>query len=484
MESFGITLPVPGAVDLARLPAHLIEPHYTGPFRMVAQLSRGDFAGVEAHWRAVAAIEDPNEQMRAVVRSLDALEKRGLVLLDQAQQWQKAQPESAMARLMLAATLAHAGLETDYETWDPKTTPSHYQRLRSRMAAAAEWLEPLLGQDNLFGRAAAELNLSVKMRLHPKERRAAWDRYLGLIDFAPHYEWLYLRAADYASERYSHDESTARRRQLQELALAKQLPDMHQVTLRQVIEAQDQPPEKIANPQAWRPYWESRIKAAPTVRNLVGWMYAEASVANWHGVLDISEQILAQHPHHKHTWEQRSWALLQIGRLGESYEASIVAITLGSDYAMNRIVQGFARGEMGLPKGDFGALLAHCQLGAVMALGAAYNCLGSSHTDGFSGGPRDTRAALAWHLRGARAGHFNSQHDVAVLLPRIVTDPQLHTDIDRAAGHWLRRAAAREHTAARNKLEQRPQWGVVCRDEPEWDAWMLVEWLIRIWFGR
>lgn len=73
-ESFGVAVPEPVAVDVQRLPTRLIGLHYVGPFRMVGQLSRGDYSGVLAHWESVSTMENPTEQMRAIVRSLDALQ--------------------------------------------------------------------------------------------------------------------------------------------------------------------------------------------------------------------------------------------------------------------------------------------------------------------------------------------------------------------------------------------------------------------------
>lgn len=468
-ESFGLTLPTPAAPDLRLLPSGLVKAYMVGPQQMVADLVQGDFAKVAAHWEAIAAIQDPNEQMRAVVRHLDALQNRGLYLLNQAQTWHAREPKSPAAALVLAAAWAHAGKETAWESYDPVTAPSHFHRLLERMSESAGLLDPLLERKDLWGRASRELNLSVRFHLDPSGRAKAWEQYLTLMDFAPHYEWLYLRAADYGQQRYSGAQSAVRLVQLLKLAESKALPSMHIVGLKQHMGALANPPESMPDPQSWRPYWEARVKAAPTVNNLVGWMYAEYAVSNWKSILEISERVIALNPHSRYAWEQRSWALQQRGQLKEAYEASVVAIVLGSDNAMNRVVQGFTRGEMGLPQGDHAALLAHCRLGALAALGAAANCLGASHSEGFGGVHRDDRAALSWHVLGARGGHFNSQHDVAVLLPRVVSNPTLSKDVQWAVGHWLRRAVAQNHRAARNKLNAQPTLGRVCPPRPSRD---------------
>lgn len=462
-ESFGLVLPLAPPIDTRHLPADVVKRHLVGPMMMIADLSSGRYDRVAAHWENTAAITDPTDQMRSIVRHLDAFSKRGLYLLHQAQAWHQRDPRSPAATLTLAAALAHAGKETAWESYDPVTAPSHFFRLSDRMDRAAKVLEPLLDRNDMWGRAARELNLSVRFHLDPEGRSRAWERYLSLMDYAPHYEWLYLRAADHAQPMYSGSQSAARFVQLVKLAQAKGLSATELTALKQHMGALTNPPDKMPNPQQWRPYWEGRIKAASTLNNLMGWMYAEYAVSNWTAILDISDRILAINPQSRQAWEQRSWALQQKGRLAEAYEASVVAILLGSDNAMNRIVQGFVRGEMGLPQGDHAALLAHCHLGALVGLGSAANCLGSAHSEGFGGTKKDDRAALAWHLLGARGGHFNSQHDVAVLLPRVVSGSSVLRQVQWASGHWLRRARAQNHRAATNKLEAQPSWGRVCR---------------------
>ena len=96
-ESFGLSLPVPAPLDLRLLPASLVKTHWVGPQQMVADLVQGDFAKVAAQWDAIAAIQNPTDQMRAVDRHLDALQNRGLYLLNQAQAWHSREPKSPAA---------------------------------------------------------------------------------------------------------------------------------------------------------------------------------------------------------------------------------------------------------------------------------------------------------------------------------------------------------------------------------------------------
>lgn len=482
-ETFGMPLPKPSAIDFAVVPAELVERYYQGPARMAGMLAQGDFAGTQAHWDEVAAMADRTEQMRSMVRSLDALEGRGLYTLNMAQAWHQAHPESEAAQLMLAAAYVWAAREgavhyyRDRDAGDREPV-GHLQKLQARLAQAGPLLDALLRSEGFYGMAAREVNLYAGFMGGSAE--AAWNAYLELIAYAPHYEWLYLRAAAYAEPRFSGGKSAARFETLTDLAIRLGLPEIHQTALWQQIDEYRNSPEKNPNPQAWRPYWQARVKAAPTLNNYLGWMQAEDAVSNWPALLDIIDKVHALNPDNKRAWEHKSLALRQLGRSEEAYRAAIVAALLGSDRALDQIVQAYVRGGLGLPVGDFTALYEYCKLGAGLGLASAANCMGSAHSEGFAGVARSDREALRWHLLGARGGHANSQHDVAVLLPRLVKDPALAAEVDMATGYWLRLAAMYGHPAAKNKLAARPEWGDVCRPDGYPEILQRLMWLVRL----
>lgn len=482
-ETFGMALPKPPGIDFAVVPAELVERYYQGPARMAGMLAQGDFAGVQAHWDAVAAMTDRTEQMRAVVRSLDALEGRGLYTLNMAQAWYQAHPESEAARLMLAATFVRAAREGAVHYYQDRDSgkeeaAGHLHKLEARLAQARPLLDALLQADGFYGMAAREVNLYAGFMGGSAE--AAWNAYLELIAYAPHYEWLYLRAAAYAEPRFSGGKSEARFETLTDLAIRQGLPEIHQTALWQQIDEYRNSPEKNPNPQAWRPYWQARVKAAPTLNNYLGWMKAEDAVSNWPALLELIDKVLAINPDHKLAWEHKSLALRQLGRTEEAYRAAVVAALLGSDRAMDQIVQAYVRGGLGLPVGDFKALYEYCKLGAGLGLASAANCMGSAHSEGFAGVARNDQEALRWHFLGARGGHANSQHDVAVLLPRLVKNPALATDVDKATGYWLRLAAMYGHPAAKNKLAARPEWGAECLPDGYPEILQRLIWLVRL----
>jgi hypothetical protein len=462
LQTFGVPLPSPPPVDLSRLPTPLIERHYLGPYRMASQLVRGDFNGVQAHWDGIASMQNRTEQMRAVVRSLEVIEGRGLSMLHQLQAWHARNPASQAAQLMLAAAWVHAAYEVHWDRYAPERAGGYYHRPRNRAQQALPLVDALMAQGGFYGMAAREVDLPARFLLDDAQRQATWDRYLALIEYAPHDEWLYLRAASHAGgpqEREIRDQRFAR---LRTLADQLGLPQPHRRSLEQALDEHIRPTGRDPNPLTWRPYWDARVKIAPTLANLTGWLDAENRVNNWPVMVALANRILALDPHHKTALERRSWALLQQGRNKEAYETAFAAMVVGSDWAMKQIVQAHVIGGLGLPQGNFESLLAHCKLGASLGHASAANCMGSAHTDGFAGVPRNDAQALGWHLLGAQGGNMASAHDAVVLLPRVVTDPARHAEIDLASAHWIRKAASHEYAPAQNRLSDRPDWGLLC----------------------
>lgn len=472
-ETFGVELPLAPPVDLTQLPTALIQTHYVGPYRMVALLVKGDYASVQAYWEEVDALPDHVEQMRAVVRNLDAMYGRGLYALNMAQAWYAKAPDSPAAQLMLATAWSRAAFEASNENYSRDAWGAHFFRVQDRVMQALPLLETLMKRTDVYGLAARELNLSARTLLPEGIDDDAWNKYVELIAYAPHYEWLYLRAAGHADFQTRESLRDARFAQLRALADANALPQPHRLSLDQALEAHLNPPGKQPNPQAWRPYWEARVNGAATIHNYVGWLEAEYAVHNWAGMVNLAEKILALYPHHQRALELKSYGLREMGQSQAAYASAFEAMMVGSDWGLNQIISAYTRGGLGLPHQDFVAMYAHCTLGASLGLGGGANCMGSAHSEGFAGVERDDRKALAWHFLGARGGHTNSAHDVVVLLPRVVSDAALAADIRLATGHWIRKAASVNHAAAVNKLAARPDWGKACTptDRQIWLEW-------------
>ncbi|MDG5973756.1 hypothetical protein H010_00745 [Hydrogenophaga taeniospiralis CCUG 15921] len=462
LVTFGLDLPSPGPVKGGALPTDIVQRYAKGPVRLAPLLAAGDFSGAQAHWDQIAQLAVREQQTRAMTRSLFSLDGRGLMLLDKAQAWLTRHPQSPAAQLTLATAYVEAATEARGGNAIGFTRSIQLDHMRARFQLADPLIEALLPRKDIYGMGARYL-LATRGMLGGSSS-AGWSALMEVIAYAPHDENLYQIAAGYAHPRWSSGTSPMRLRALLALAHRHRLPEPHMTALKQAFDAIDRPPERIANPQAVRPYWEARVSAAPTLHNLVDWMEAEYRLTNWPLLLDITQRIHVLYPQHRRAWEVRSWALKQMDRPHEAYQAAMAAATVGSDWAMSEVIQSHVRGGMGRPLKDFAGLYAHCQMAGALALPSGANCLGSSHTEGFGGARIDHREALRWHLMAARGGHSNSAHDVAVLLPRIVKDAAQRADVDAAAGYWLQAAARKGHQIASNKLAARPGWGLSCDD--------------------
>jgi hypothetical protein len=460
--AFGLTLPSPLPVDFSRLSMPLIERHYVGPYRMASQLVRGDFDGVQAHWDGIAAMPDRTEQLRATLRSLDMLEGRGLSALHQAQAWHSRNPQSPAAQLVLAAAWTHAAYEAHNDRYVPERAGGYFHRPRQRALQALPLVDALKAQGGFYGMVAREVELPARWLLDETQRASAWSHYLALIEYAPHAEALYLRAASHAGRPADQGAREQRFAQLRSTADRLGLPPLQRRSLEQTLDEYVRQTAKDPNPQTWRPYWDARVKIAPTLDNLAGWLEAEHRASNWTAVVTLADRMLALDAHYQRALERKSWALRQQSRNKEAFDAAFAAMMLGSDWAMNQIVQAHVHGGLGMSSKDHESLYAHCRLGASLGLASAAHCMGSAHTEGFAGVPRSEGQALAWHLLGARGGQMASAHDLVVLLPRVVTDPARRADVELASAHWIRKAASHEHPAAQARLAARPEVGLLC----------------------
>lgn len=460
LVTFGLELPSPGPVKSGALPTDIVQRYAKGAARLAPLLVAGDFSAAQAHWDQIAQLAVREQQTKALTGSLFSLDGRGLMLLDKAQAWVARQPQSPAAQLTLAAAYVEAATEARGRNAIRDTRPTQLQHMHTRFQLADPLIEALLPRKDIYGVGARYL-LATRGLLDGSST-VGWSALMEVIAYAPRDENLYQIAAGFAHPRWSGGTSPMRWRALTALAHQHRLPEPHMTALKQELDTIDRPPERIANPQAVRPYWEARVSAAPTLHNLVDWMEAEYRLTNWPLLLDITQRIHTLYPQHRRAWEIRSWALKQMDRPHEAYQAAMAAATVGSDWAMSEVIQSYVRGGMGRPLKDFAGLYAHCQMAGALALPSGANCLGSSHTEGFGGAPIDHREALRWHLLAARGGHNNSAHDVAVLLPRSVTDAARRADVDAAAGYWLQAAARKGHQIASNKLAARPGWGLSC----------------------
>jgi TPR repeat protein len=128
---------------------------------------------------------------------------------------------------------------------------------------------------------------------------------------------------------------------------------------------------------------------------------------------------------------------------------------MGDDAAVQALILAHLQGSLGLPAKDLVALAKVCADGAALGTASGANCIGASHWDGsLPNIARDPFQALAWHLAAARAGHFNSQHDLGWLLYSGQAASVAQGDHRETGLFWLRRAAENGHVYAQRRLEE------------------------------
>lgn len=483
METFGLTLPMLPAPDFSVFPQALVEQYYQGPARLPVLLTQRDFAGLQAYWDEIAAIKDPSEQTQAMLLSLDIFNNRGLYLVNAAQAWYQQHPESPAAQLMLAAAYRQAAIEASRPYYMVRDSDEYagkaYRRiLDSRIALVRPFLNALMQKKDIYGMAARHLNLYIGAMEGKGE--AAWQSYLETIAYAPQNPRVYLHAVQFAGPNWSNSRNMEPRfATLTDLAKQNNLPEVEQIGLWQEIESTRHDPATNPNPQAWRPHWQARVKAAPTLNNYLGWLQAEEKVSNWPAVLELSDNVLALNPNSRLAWEARGEALRYLGSQEEAYQANVVATLVGGNQALQKLIVAHVTGGYGFKVRDLDAMYRYCKAGAALGLPAGANCMGSAHSEAFAGIARSDREALRWHLLGARGDHTNSQHDVVVILPRVITDPAQASAVDHTTGYWVRLAALYGHGPAKNKLAARPEWGEECRPPVYMEYLKKAFWLIR-----
>lgn len=215
-------------------------------------------------------------------------------------------------------------------------------------------------------------------------------------------------------------------------------------------------PVKMSTPGAARAYWEAAIRKRPTRTRLKGLLQDFVRMQNWHDALPVAERLVRDYPDEKDGYYQRAVINASLGRIPQARDDYRMAAAMGHDHALQELLLAHIRGGLGLPGRSFEGVAELCRFGGTLGSPVGTNCLGASFDEGGPGMPfpKDIPQSYAWHLMGARAGHYNSQYDLGWML-----FTGRAPGVDAAAGKrvgtfWLRRAAEQDHMFARRKLEE------------------------------
>lgn len=441
----GLGVPKPLPLDMGLIDAPAVAAHYEGPTRFVAAVLRQDYGGAQQYFEEIAAMADASQRMREIYRLKFALDGRGMYLLGPAQQWLAAQPQSDTARVLLGMALATGATQARGAAYTSKTSPAQMARFRQRFEQARVHLEAVTARG---GVAAALAHAGLQLPyFYAGEEDKGWASIDTLIAQAPQYGWLYFWATEYAKPKWAGQAASERLQHLADLADLHQLNAADRKVLDQELAHVRNDMDDNGDPKAWRPYWSQRTAQAPYLRNVVQWLGYERSVENWPMVEKLATQAIELNPQQTYSYYLRGLARKEMGRPEEAWRDTLAAAVLGSDAAMGNLVYAHLQGTMGAKAGDHQSMFAYCKMGAAFGLPAAANCIAASYTDGFAGVVGDDLEAARWHLLAARGANSNSQHDLAVLLPRVNPGKSA----EAMAQYWMREAARRGHAYARNK---------------------------------
>jgi tetratricopeptide (TPR) repeat protein len=215
-------------------------------------------------------------------------------------------------------------------------------------------------------------------------------------------------------------------------------------------------PWKLSTPGAPRAYWEQAIRKHPTQRRLSGLLADFIDLSNWSEALPVADRLIAAYPDDRKAYYQRATVNEHLGRIPEARQDYRMAAAMGHDLALQAVMMAYIRGGLGVDK-SFDGALELCRYGATLGSKVGANCLGALYSEGGRGGvnfPNDHAQSLAWHLVGARAGHFNSQYDLGWFLFTGRGAGMDKAEAKTVGTFWLRRAAEQDHQFAGRKLAE------------------------------
>jgi tetratricopeptide (TPR) repeat protein len=230
----------------------------------------------------------------------------------------------------------------------------------------------------------------------------------------------------------------------------------------------------MSTPGAARIYWEEAIRKQPTQQRLLDLTKHLVWLSNWQDALPYATRLVETYPGHAEGHYLRARINASLGNIPEARKDYYMAAALGHDLALQELIMAHIRGGLGLPAKSFEDTVPLCRYGASLGSAVGANCMGSMYNEAASVGlplRQDIPQSFAWHLLGARAGHYNSQYDLGWLL-YTGRGPGVKPDLAESNGvFWMRRAAEQNHRFAKQKLEELQ---IPLSEEPASGSWDTV----------
>ena len=380
---------------------------------------------------------------------VDHIQKTQLAGIDQCADWLKAMPNSYPAHWVCGAMWESGAWAARGKAYSDQTSEARFALMYERQARSNALLERAL---TLTAKPFEVLTIL-----------AASQFLSGSSEQAE----AYLQRAEQLKPQYFHIHDARMNYTLPEwggtpeaLQAALQRAKQAGVSESALLDLEDGyivRPAKMSNPGAARAYWEGAISKHPTRKRLSKLLSDFVWLENWHDALPVVNRLIESHPEYIEAYYQRARINENLGHIPEARADYQRAAAMGHDLSLQALIMAHIRGGLGLPGKSFAEVDALCRHGASLGSGVGANCLGSLHFEGGSAGvpfKQDLPQAFAWHLVGARAGHYNSQYDLGWLV-FTGRGPGVEPDAAKRIGtFWMRRAAEQNHVFAKRKLEE------------------------------
>lgn len=430
------TAPMPAA--LAQTRVELARAFFAGDFATI------DRALTAAHAQYVQGATARDESERLPLLIVDA----GLAGAERCEQWTKAMPGSYAAFRLCGRLWQRGAWMARTEQTVDKITATQLALMRDRAQRSSRLLQQALTLDAKPVQALTMLADNQFLLRQKAEAQATLERVMTMM---PRHADAYEVAARYARPEWGGT--------LQAVAAVVQRAKRADVDADRIAYIEDHSvarPWVTPTPGAEKLYWEKAIAERATYQRLEDFAMYYARLSNWRDALPVLDRSIREHPHvaGSYYWRARSREELGDGRAAlPDYR---LAAAMGSEPAIQRLIQAHIQGALGLPARNLAALTELCRYAAALGSPAGGNCLGSSLWDGsLPGLPKDAAQALAWHALAARGGSANSQHDLGWLLMSQRAPSNLDAATAKAAGvFWLQRAAEQQHGFAIRKLQE------------------------------
>lgn len=480
LVAYPVPFPKPEVESQTGLPGAAALPESTQQTLMLRRaFFAGDFALVDA--KIMKSHQDflaGTGENKVASNLLDSLEETELAGIDSCEAWLRAIPQSYAAHWFCGAIWQEGAVVARSRKFAHEVSAVRFALMHERLQRAMRLYERATTLTPKPIEALAALGNAHYYDGDATRAEVFLQRAKAIM---PQYGPIYDTQLNYALPQWGG--SAERVKAVYEEARQAGLSTIYLLNLNDIYIAR---PGLSSTPGAPRTYWERVVREHPTRQRLKSLLDDFLTLENWLEALPVASRLIAEYPDYSYAYYRRGQINENLGRMAEARTDYATAAAMGEDFALQSLILANIRGGLGITKKSFDTVVTLCRYGAALGSGVGANCIGSLYFEGGSEGVpyrKDAAQGLAWHLIGARAGHYNSQHDLGWLLYTNRGGGMKEAEAKKLGIFWLRRAAEQNHNFAKRKLEEQ---GISLSEEPDsllengWSVETIVAWWNRI----